>query len=309
MRTVLAMLAAVAILQPVSAAPPAYFGDATLRGLQFVDGQEGWAVGDEGVIWHTIDGGASWERQPTGVRASLWAVHFLNPYTGWVVGREELPGGASRGVILATTDGGLKWTSIAVYALPGLNCLKFFNERVGMAAGDGSDSFPTGLFATQDGGRSWRTVPGKRCPSWFAADFTDADNGSLGGAWSRMAPLRNGLFGVADVDDLIGGRSVRGLRLDGQRAYAVGQGGLVMRSSSGGVRWEFREVTSSKELLASLDFHALAVRGQNLWVVGRPGSVVFHSADGGTSWEMQRTGQVLPLHAIQFMSDTDGWAV
>ena len=29
--------------------------------------------------------------------------------TGWVVGREELPGGGSAGVVLYTADGGLKW--------------------------------------------------------------------------------------------------------------------------------------------------------------------------------------------------------
>ena len=46
----------------------------TLRAIQFVDEQEGWAAGDEGVIWHTIDGGKSWDRQMTGgVRASFSA--------------------------------------------------------------------------------------------------------------------------------------------------------------------------------------------------------------------------------------------
>ncbi len=33
------------------------FEDAALRAVQFWDNREGWAVGDEGVIWHSIDGG------------------------------------------------------------------------------------------------------------------------------------------------------------------------------------------------------------------------------------------------------------
>src|SRR5690242_9981505 len=79
------------------------FADAALHAVQFVDEKEGWAVGDEGVVWHTVDGGQSWERQPTGTRGSLRSVHFLNPYTGWVAGREELPyGGGSAGVLLFT---------------------------------------------------------------------------------------------------------------------------------------------------------------------------------------------------------------
>src|SRR3954471_18361456 len=98
----------------VNAAPPRCVDDAPLRALHFVDANEGWAVGDDGVIWHTIDAGESWERQKTGVRGSLRSVCFLNPFTGWAVGREELPGGGSAAIIMATTDGGLKWNRIAM---------------------------------------------------------------------------------------------------------------------------------------------------------------------------------------------------
>src|SRR5262245_46540161 len=104
------------------------FSDAALHAVQFVDKNEGWAVGDEGAIWHTIDGGGHWERQPTGVRASLRSLHFLNPFTGWVVGREELPQGGSAGVILFTRDGGLKWHQTSLSALPGLNVVRFLDN-------------------------------------------------------------------------------------------------------------------------------------------------------------------------------------
>src|SRR5262245_7498918 len=97
-----AILAALAV--SASAADLQYFEDAALRAIQFSDANEGWAVGDEGAIWHTIDGGRNWERQPSGIRASLRSVHFLTPFTGWVVGRDELPQG-SAGVILVTRDG------------------------------------------------------------------------------------------------------------------------------------------------------------------------------------------------------------
>src|SRR5262249_7348572 len=102
------------------------FDDAALHAVQFVDENEGWAVGDDGVVWHSIDGGQMWERQPTGVRASLRSVHFLNPYTGWIAGREELPHGqGSVGVLLFTQDGGLKWERVGTNALPGLNRIRF----------------------------------------------------------------------------------------------------------------------------------------------------------------------------------------
>src|SRR5260370_7602909 len=108
----------------ILAVPPANFDDAALHAVQFVDREEGWAVGDEGVVWHTIDGGRTWERQPTGVRASLRSVQFLNPYVGWIAGPEELAQGAgSAGVLLYTRDGGLKRHRLLVNAFPRLNLL------------------------------------------------------------------------------------------------------------------------------------------------------------------------------------------
>jgi photosystem II stability/assembly factor-like uncharacterized protein len=286
------------------------FDDAALRAVQFVDRQEGWAVGDEGVVWHTIDGGGTWERQPTGVRASLRSLHFLNPYTGWVCGRQELPhGGGSEGVLLFTDDGGLKWRRAGRYTLPGLNRVRFLDARTGYVAGDGTDQFPTGVFVTADGGGSWKPVPGPRCPSWLALDFKDGQTGALAGAWSRLATLRNGTLAAADVD-ILGGRNLRGLFVSGNHAVAVGQGGLVFLSDTGGAKWGFAEsVPLTPELRGAWDFHAVHAVGEHIWAVGRPGSRVLHSADGGRGWELFQTPQSLPLHGVFFADEKAGWAV
>jgi photosystem II stability/assembly factor-like uncharacterized protein len=312
MRPIFAALAlAAALAAPVRAADLRFPDDAALRAVQFVDENEGWAVGDAGVIWHTIDGGQTWERQPTGVRASLRGLHFLNPFTGWVVGREELPQGGSVGVVLATRDGGLKWQRLCIQGLPGLQRVHFFDDKTGIAIGEGTDQYPTGVFTTADGGRNWKPMPGPRCPAWLAADFTDPQNGALAGAWGRLATLRQGVLGAAEVDTL-SGRSVRDLRLVGNRAIAVGEGGLVLVSSnSAGLRWGFADLASvfKPETLACLDFHAVACRGEHIWVAGRPGSLVLHSADHGLTWQTASTGRNVPVHGLFFLNEQRGWAV
>src|ERR1700752_809056 len=125
-RFLLALAVSGLLVSSVSGADLRNFDDAALHAVQFVDDNEGWAVGDNGVVWHSIDGGQNWERQPTGVRASLRSVHFLSPYVGWIAGREELPHGqASVGVLLFTRDGGLKWQRLATNVFPGLNRVRF----------------------------------------------------------------------------------------------------------------------------------------------------------------------------------------
>jgi photosystem II stability/assembly factor-like uncharacterized protein len=287
------------------------FDDAALHAVQFLDRNEGWAVGDEGVVWHTIDGGKTWERQPSGVRASLRALHFVNPYTGWVVGRDELAhGGGSAGVLLYTKDGGLKWQRVTLNTMPGLHRVWFdATGKTGFVAGDGSEEYPTGLFRTDDGGGTWQPVPGPRCPGWLAADFQDGGNGALAGAWNRLAIVRQGKVFPADVDAL-GGRNLRDLRLAGKRGVAVGQGGLVLISEeTGGQRWGYADLKLPADVRAALDFHGVACAGQHVWVVGRPGSVVLHSGDGGYQWETLRTGQALPLNGVCFQDASHGWAV
>jgi len=67
----------------------------------FTDNQKIWAVGDNGIIIHSNNGGQSWAAQSSGTPSSLWSMTFVNPKTGWAVG--------VNGTIVATTDGGQSW--------------------------------------------------------------------------------------------------------------------------------------------------------------------------------------------------------
>ncbi len=75
-----------------------------LRSITFVDGDNGWVVGDEGLILATEDGGATWNEQTSGVGVNLFDVHFWNAQQGFAVGQA--------GTIVATDDGGATWQQI-----------------------------------------------------------------------------------------------------------------------------------------------------------------------------------------------------
>ena len=291
------------------------FEDAALHAVQFWDNREGWAVGDEGVIWHTIDGGKHWERQPSGVRGSLRSLHMLDPYTGWVVGREELPNGTgSAGIVLYTKDGGLNWQRVMFNMLPGLNRVRFVGAdsgyKIGYLVGDGNDAHPSGVFITIDCGKTWQPVPGGRSASWFAAAFGDNGEGALAGAWNRLATVRRDRVFQVNMDTL-GGRALCDLQLRGDDGIAVGQGGLILRSErTRGSSWNYvSKLSVPEEVRRAWDFHAVHGVGSHYWVVGRPGSAALHSEDRGQSWQVVRTGQPLPLNGIFFTDEQHGWAV
>lgn len=301
----LAVFALVLVAAPAAAAPPVAFDDAAVHALQFIDQSEGWAVGDDGVVWHSIDGGATWERQKTGTRAGLRAVHFQTPYTGWAVGRHDQPGGVSVGVMLKTTDGGLTWEEVGTNVMPGLHAVRFFDEKTGFVCGDGTDAFPSGMFETADGGASWRPVAGPRAPGWRAADFMTPKAGVVGGAWAKLGTVRNGAYADADLDPL-GGRSIHAVKAMPGLHWAVGDGGLVLASTDGS-KWGSVNLGLSPAALANCDFRCVAAHGQQVWVAGRPGSMLLHSGDGGKTWDVQKTGLSAAVHAVCFLDDKTGW--
>ncbi len=287
--------------------PPA-LADAALRAVQMVDAHEGWAVGDDGLILHTIDGGKTWERQASGTQGSLRALQFLDPFHGFVVGREEGNFGLdSWGILLYTEDGGVKWQRIAYRETPGLFGIRFVNPQVGFLLAESSATQPSGLYQTDNGGRSWTLITGERVPSVLAATFRDAEHGLLAG----QAGLRNFNRGqlVAQPEPLLAGRTVRAIQQVGSTVILAGERGLLLRSSNGGVTWQPALEQIPPHMARSWDFNAIAMQGDRIWVTGRPGSIVLHSWDAGKTWQIQPTGQTMPLLGLHFLDEQRGVAV
>jgi hypothetical protein len=56
--------------------------------VHFVDARDGWVVGEKGTILATTDGGASWQKRPSGVGVMLGRVYFADAKNGWTVGQD-----------------------------------------------------------------------------------------------------------------------------------------------------------------------------------------------------------------------------
>jgi photosystem II stability/assembly factor-like uncharacterized protein len=69
-----------------------------LYAVRFLNASTGYAVGDEGVILKTKNGGNNWEMQSSGTNSDLNSIFFIDVNTGYAVGAE--------GCILKTINGG-----------------------------------------------------------------------------------------------------------------------------------------------------------------------------------------------------------
>ncbi len=128
----------------------------------FVTENIGWIVGmksnwDSFVI-KTTDGGQSWIEQYSVIHGifleRFYAVTFINPDTGWVVG--------ARGRIIKTTNAGNDWIPLAAAAGGDLWSISFIDDSVGWIVGIDFDSGPGGYLAsyglilrTINGGQNW----------------------------------------------------------------------------------------------------------------------------------------------------------
>lgn len=296
--------------------------DAALRAVFFSNQHQGCAVGDGGVIWTTADAGASWTRQTSPVVGTHQSVWFVNPRVGWIAGGHTKAGSNEAcGYVLQTQDGGASWQQLAgqiepittsqhfrVRCLPRLKRIRFFTDRIGMAVGQSNRFFPSGVLRTTDGGRSWESVAGPE-GSWRCGWFLNPESGIVAGQLNLRAVLQGETL-VKPLNQFGGLQAWRDVRLNasGVPGWMVGDGGRVAVSPDGGITWQAPPTMPARRA-DFVTFRAVTTYGTNVWIAGSPGSVVWHSADGGKTWEGQQTGQSVALRSLHFTDEKHGCAV
>lgn len=201
-----------------------------------VSGNEAWAVGDFGIVLHTKDG-TQWT--PVEIPTQDFAddnipdrifngVDFPDPDSGWMVGEF--------GTTLRTNDGGVTWVGEHRFtgAVEDVYLMAVAAGGAGRAVAGGTGG---AVIQTDDGGASW-----------LAAKLPTTA-GLFGVAWSSPTVLLVGDRGVifASGDDGESFQEATRPRLfnwlrdvevgpEG-RAYAVGQNGLILRSTDAGLSW------------------------------------------------------------------------
>ncbi len=221
----------------------------TLTALHFPSAGRGWAVGHDGMVFASIDGGENWSLQRDGLREQ----GVLNRET---LGRLQMRREAVREQLLASEQGAaraelrlqledlvldiedMEATLAEPVHAPPLLDVYFLDELRGFAVG----AFNT-LLQTTDGGLHW-------LPESERLDNPDS----------------------LHLNAIVG---------DGEASlWIVGEGGLVFRSRDAGASWQRLQSPYDGSFFGVLH----NPHDASLVVFGLRGNV-FRSADGGRSWD------------------------
>ncbi len=186
-----------------------------LHSIYFVDTLRGWAVGSNGFVLNTTDGGKNWYGQTLSA-SWLYSVYFINNQTGWIVGNIE-------GSIFKTTDGGVNWLPINTQDSTWYFSVNFINQDTGWAAGINGT-----IIKTVDGGQLWQQENTNTNAELRKIYFQNPDTGWVVGLGGVLLNTKNGgdtwqkiqtgtnlnLYSVSVADNFI---------------WVAGDSGLVMR--------------------------------------------------------------------------------
>jgi photosystem II stability/assembly factor-like uncharacterized protein len=298
--------------------------DSHLLGVWSTDAQHVWAVGTEGAIVRTSDGGATWIEQPSGTTGSLHAIQFTDAQRGFIVG--------DAGTVLATTDGGATWSPRPAPTTETLFDLSFVSATTGWVVGAGR-----GVFRTDDGGATWTPQPvgAGSGGAVTAVDFLDGSQGFV--AMTIPLPSSGEPNAIHHTGD--GGASyspvfsstpaasmIQGIEaVSPTTIWAVGWdsrlsevGERMVVSRDGGATWQELPASTNDAPLADIQF--LPTDPSLGWAVGNAGSIL-HTSDGGATWQVQEVARYYlasgnlprpskkPLYAVHFADPLNGWAV
>ena len=271
-----------------------------LHDVWFIDEDRGWAVGDEGTILNTVNGGTTWNGQTTGEK-NLRSICFVNDSNGWAVGSggviyyydgtewniqnsntsdtiygisfSSADNGcavAEGGALLFTLNGGADWGKNEKWSKPiyGIHLLN--NNTKGWAAGSGGEVFTL----TYGSGPGFELSHHTRVTTRNLYDvyFNNINLGWAVGADGTIIHTEDGssaspAWAIQESNTV---NNLNGVWFsDGSSGYAVGDNGIILHTNNGGAGWN----QEGKEIKISLN-SVYATEANTGYAVGDNGTIL-----------------------------------
>lgn len=265
----------------------------TLTDVAFAGTNNGWAVGHDGVILSTSDGGAHWTTRFDGNKANALMLADAKA----AVAKAQAAGAGADKAALGDAENALGDIEAAAKFGPSRPLLGvwFRDARTGYAVGAYGQA-----FRTMDGGANWTSMgAGLANPEGLHY------NAIAGGPGNMLAIAGEGGYVYRSAD---GGASwqrtatgyggqLYGVIFTGRSMLAYGFGGHVFRSEDGGASWRETPAVTKKSLVDG------AMRDGAIVLAAQDGALL-RSDDDGVSFRVVKQGDAVPTAGMLAMDGT-----
>jgi photosystem II stability/assembly factor-like uncharacterized protein len=200
----------------------------------------------------------------------IWSISFADDRNGWAA--------CDDGTLLQTSDGGNKWVRRIIY--PRVNTITpsfvdsigvfFNNNRKGWIVAHLQRSAV--ILVTENGGQSWKVR--------FRVPF-------------KLSTLANIWFANEKYGWAVGEAEDNGV-----------DGGIIYGTRDGGKTWILQYKGSDQESFVDDVRFSDTLNG---WAVGD--EAVFHTTDGGTTWQRQNLPKAAYFFGVDVISSNEAWVV
>jgi photosystem II stability/assembly factor-like uncharacterized protein len=253
-----------------------------------------WAVGNNGIVLHSVDSGATWTSIDvpgvTGVGDYFHAVSFNPQGQGWAV--------SQYGAIVSISSAGVvKQTAPSNVALEDVAPVSF--NHAWIVGGSGT------ILVTADGGTTWtqQTTPPGTAPLGGVA-FADLTHGwAVGFNGTILATVDGGVTWTPQTSPDSGTQiSVDKVACaDTQHVWAADAEGNIFATTDGGATWK-QQFRNNGGLL-----NLTCLDAKHVWASGVGGSIA--ATMDGVTWTSQDSPTRNSLFGIAFWNATNGVAV
>jgi photosystem II stability/assembly factor-like uncharacterized protein len=276
-----------------------------LRSVHFIDADNGFAVGENGTIIKTTDGGTTWNNQVSGAWQTLNDVFMINTSNCFAVGAADV----STATILNTDDGS-SWHSMSIGSFGSLESVCFADNNIGYAAGSFGYSWYSWstAFKTTNGGITWSSIvqiPGQGGDECYSVSFTSVDTGYFLRKLIAGGDVFTEFRKTTDGGDTW---NVSGFPFDYQASdvcfadmstgYAIGNG--LLKTTDGGNTW-----TAS----SSVGGNSIFFINENTGYIAST-YYILGTINGGIDWTIQYYSEPsISLNSIFFVDENTGYVV
>lgn len=255
-------------------------------------------IGELGVIMRTTNGGTTWNRiqgvsnQGLSYPTTLFSIHGTSSNNIWIVG--------DRSYMRQSTDVGTTWQNKVIGGRADMYSAQFCKTDKNKLCAVGNTVFK--VFLSNDAGKNWTTAnnpPGNVSSVAYlnpSSILVSSDSGiyhstNQGTSWVRkysLLPARQ-IYNLYFFDDNTG--------------WAVGDLGLIVKTTDGGNTWTPQTSGTSKYL--NNTFFTSSTTG---FIVG-DSNIVLKTTNGGTTWSAASSPSNLYFNDVLFTSSSNGWIV